>query len=359
MPTTPITEIQSNSQFLTQATIARHNLQTLNQTRIRFKIGLKKVSRRTAPKWQQVLSSSQTEQKESDLEKITKSEVGLRGISVFKALDEAASELRCEIEAVKEWMTSDNGDWVCSLKLAPLVWQRILYLRDTLVPTLRENLKGQYDKGYTEFEQRLEEFLSAQAWNLDSEKRTVAKEELLKQFPLLEELEDYLQIIIGRPVIIPALSEQMSEQQAECLNQITQFIENYDRNLEETLKQAAIAGGEQLAAELLSQLADWEPGRKPIQFRKKLEKHLQKIQVLLGNASEQAGVTLGNLMEHLEEIIKTTSVNTKQLSQSGKSQLQEQIDKLREQLLGEQQELRSLAEGMGLTKATAMTFKFR
>ncbi|MGH2415721.1 MAG: hypothetical protein ACRDEA_18925, partial [Microcystaceae cyanobacterium] len=108
----PLT-FQSSSQFLTQATIARHDIQTLNQTRIRFKIGLKKVSRRTAPKWQQVLSSTQNEQEESDLEKISKSEVGLRGISVFKALDEAASELRSAIESVKDWMMPDNGDWVC------------------------------------------------------------------------------------------------------------------------------------------------------------------------------------------------------------------------------------------------------
>ena len=162
MPATSILP-DSRTQFLTQATVARHELQTLNQTRIRLRIGLKKVSRRTAPKWQQVLSSTQSDQQESDLAKITKSEVGLRGISVFKSLDEAASELRREIEAVKEWMSPDNGDWVCSLELAPLVWQRLLYLRDSLAPALRDRLKQQYAQGLAEFEERLEEFLSAQA----------------------------------------------------------------------------------------------------------------------------------------------------------------------------------------------------
>ncbi|WP_277883977.1 hypothetical protein [Nostoc sp. FACHB-888] len=34
-------------------------------------------------------------------------------------------------------------------------------------------------------------------------------------FPTLTDLEDYLQVIIGRPVIIPALSEQLNQQQAK------------------------------------------------------------------------------------------------------------------------------------------------
>jgi hypothetical protein len=42
-------------------------------------------------------------------------------------------------------------------------------------------------------------------------------------------------------VIIPAISEQLSEQQAECLQQITRFIEQYDTNLEQTLRESAIA----------------------------------------------------------------------------------------------------------------------
>ncbi len=64
----------------------------------------------------------------------------------------------------------------------------------------------------------------------------------MKAFPCVEELEDYLQVVIGHPVIIPAISEQLSEKQAECLEQITRFIEHNDRNLEQTLRESAIAG---------------------------------------------------------------------------------------------------------------------
>ena len=142
----------------------------------------------------------------SDLEKITKSEVGLRGISVFKALDEAASQLRNEITLVKEWMTKDNGDYLCSLELAPLVWSRMLHIRDVLAPALRADLQQQYEQGYLEFQERVEEFFSAKAWNLDSEARDTARTDMLKQFPQLEELEEYLQVVIGRPVIIPSLT---------------------------------------------------------------------------------------------------------------------------------------------------------
>ncbi len=42
---------------------------------------------------------------ESDLVKVTNSEVGLRGIKVFKNLDEAAAQLRQEIASVQEWMS--------------------------------------------------------------------------------------------------------------------------------------------------------------------------------------------------------------------------------------------------------------
>nr|WP_242059145.1 MULTISPECIES: hypothetical protein [Nostoc] len=97
---------------------------------------------------------------------------------------------------------------------------------------------------------------------------------MLRAFPTLTDLEDYLQVVIGRPVIIPALSEQLNQQQAECLDQITKFIQQYDQNLEQRLRESALAGGEQLAVQLLEELADWEPGRKPVQFKKKMERHL-------------------------------------------------------------------------------------
>lgn len=106
--------------YKVNAIIRRRDLSKLNKTTIRFNIRLKNASKTTAPKWKQVLSASEERasqvradstsdreinsgfdsqtDNESDLEKVTKSEVGLRGISVFKSLDEAANELRQEIK---------------------------------------------------------------------------------------------------------------------------------------------------------------------------------------------------------------------------------------------------------------------
>jgi hypothetical protein len=265
-------------------------------------------------------------------------------------------------------MNYDNGDWICSIDLAPIVWSQLIEIRDHIAPALRTQLREEYEEGFTDYQERIDKFLSLNAWQLSGEQQQEVKHNLVKAFPCVEELEDYLQVVIGRPVIIPALSEQLSEQQAECLEQITRFIEHYDRNLEQTLRESAIpsvrfanAGGEQLAAQLLEDLSNWEPGRKPVNFKKKMERHFKKVQMLLGNASFEAGSSLGQMMTHLEEILETASVDAKRLDSQGRSQLQEKMDEIYSKLMDEQRHLQRLAsdEGMGLTKATAMSLKLR
>lgn len=159
----------------------------------------------------------------------------------------------------------------------------------------------------------------------------------------------------------------MSEKQAECLGQITRFIEQYDRNLEQTLRESAIpsvsfanALGEQLAAQLLEDLSNWEPGRKPVNF-KKMKRHFKKVQMLLANASFKAGSSLGQMMTHLENVLENASVDAKKLDSQGRSQLQEKMSEIYSKLLNEQRHLQRLAsdEGMGLTRATAMSLKLR
>ncbi|MBD2468805.1 hypothetical protein [Nostoc sp. FACHB-145] len=344
--------------FLHDAVIQRLDFSKLNKTRIRLTIKLKKTTKSNAPKWTDVLTAQGEE--ESDLLKVKSSEVGLKGIKVFKALDEAASQLRSEIASVQEWMTSDNGDWICPIDLAPLVWSQLLNIRDVIAPTLRAGLKDEYEQGLTDYQERINSFISLQTWELSSSRQEEVKANLLKAFPDLSELEDYLQVVIGRPVIIPALSEQLNQQQAECLNQITQFIQQYDQNLEQRLKEAAIAGGEQLAAQLLEELADWEPGRKPVRFKQKMQKHLQKVQVLLANASPEAGGSLQLMMEHLNSIVDDPAIVDKNLGGEGRSQLQQKMDDIRAKLLDEQRNLQQLANSdVGLTVATVSAFKFR
>ncbi|BAY41952.1 hypothetical protein NIES2111_63480 (plasmid) [Nostoc sp. NIES-2111] len=347
-----------NETFLADAVIEHYNFSKLNKTRIRFKIQLKKTTKSNAPKWTDVLQADSEE--ESDLLKVKSSEVGLKGIKVFKALDEAASQLRQEIASVQEWMSNDNGDWICPIDLAPLVWNELLNIRDVIAPSLRAGLADSYEQGLTDYTARIDHFISLNVWDLPVDKREEVKTNLLKAFPTLSELEEYLQVVIGRPVIIPALSEQLNSEQAKCLQQITQFIQQYDQNLEQRLRESAIAGGEQLAAQLLEELADWEPGRKPVQFKKKMEKHLQKVRVLLANASPEAGGSLEQMMQHLDSIVSDEAISQKNLDSPGRTQLQQKMDKIRAKLLDEQRNLQELASSdVGLRRGTVQAFKFR
>ncbi len=348
----------TDSSFLKGATIQHLDLSKLNKTRIRLRIQLKKTTKSNAPKWTDILKSEGEE--ESDLLKVKSSEVGLRGIKVFKALDEATSQLRKEIASVQEWTIPDNGDWICPIDLAPLVWSQLINIRDVTAPTLRTKLKDDYLEGLADYQERIEQFLSLNAWQLSEEKLSSVKDSLLKAFPSSSELEDYLQVIIGRPVIIPSLSEQLNLQQAECLDQISRFIEEYDSNLEERLKKSALAGGEQLAAQLLEELADWQPDRKPVQFKKKMDRHLMKIQVLLANASPKAGSSLREMMNHIDAIVNDPMIESRNLGSTERSELQQKMDSIRAKLLDEQRHLQQLASGdVGLAKATTMSFKFR
>ena len=134
----------------------------------------------------------------------------------------------------------------------------------------------------------------------------------------------------------------------------------YDSNLEQRLRESALAGGEQLAAQLLSELADWEPGRKPVQFKKKMERHLMKVQVLLANADSEAGSSLQQMMAHIDSIVNDPAIESKNLGSEGRNQLQQKIQEIRTKLLDEQRNLQQLATGdVGLSKATVMSFKFR
>ncbi len=350
--------IAHNETFLQDAIVQRYDFSKLNKTWIRLTIKLKKTTKSNAPKWTDVLASSGEE--ESDLIKVKSSEVGLKGIKVFKALDEAASQLRSEISSIQEWMTSDNGDWICPIDLAPLVWSQLLNIRDVIAPELRAGLKNDYEQGLADYVERIENFISLNVWELPIDKQQEIKANLIQAFPTLTDLEDYLQVIIGRPVIIPALSEQLNQQQAECLQEITQFINQYDQNLEQRLKEAAIAGGEQLAAQLLEELADWEPGRKPVRFKQKMQKHLQKVQVLLANASPEAGGSLHSMIEHLNSIVNDPDIESKNLGTEGRTQLQQKMDSIRSKLLDEQRNLQQLASSdVGLTQATVSAFRFR
>ncbi|HAJ64276.1 MAG TPA: hypothetical protein DCP31_37765 [Cyanobacteria bacterium UBA8543] len=345
-----------------QALVRHRDLSTLNKTTIRLRISLKNATKTAAPKWKQVLSAEQKSgnsqgREESDLEKITKSEVGLRGISVFKALDEAASELRQEIAEVQDWMIPDNGEHICSIDLAPLVWARMLEIRDQKAPLLRTKLRQEHAKGLEEFTFKVDEFLSARTWNITEERIENARTELINRFPDIEAIDECLQVVIARPVIVPALHEQLDEQQAECLNQVTRFIENYDQNLEQSLTRSAIIGGQELAAQLLEDLANWEPGKKPVQFRKKMDKHLKKIQMLMAFAQGETSPTLSGMMEQLESIIQTADTNGQKLSDTRKSQIQEHMDAIRARLLGEQLHLFEIAEEEGCVRSQWIVFQ--
>lgn len=346
---------ETSSSLLNVATVRNHDLRTLNKTKVRFKISLKNATKKKAPSWHQVLSGKNsfqadstvttdenTQDQESDLEKVTRSEVGLRGIPVFRALEDAAAVLRTEIESVKEWTTPDGSVMVCAIELAQIVWTQLLHIRDELAPALRTELHTKYDQGLAEYTGRLDKFLQLQAWNLNAEDYELARNEMLSAYPSREEIDDYLQVTIARPEIVKPLAIQLSEEQARILGEINRYIEQYDQNLERSLATAAISSGEKLAGELIEALAAWEPGRKPVRFRKFIEKQLKKARVLLLNADNSAVPSLTVLMNNIEQIVEDTKISSKE-QLSRRSELENKIAEISASMLLEQQKLREIA----------------
>ncbi|MBF1991262.1 hypothetical protein [Fischerella thermalis] len=283
-----------------------------------------------------------TQDLESDLEKVTRSEVGLRGIPVFRALEDAAAVLRTEIESVKEWTTPDGSVMVCAIELAQIVWTQLLHIRDELAPALRTELHTKYDQGLAEYTGRLDKFLQLQAWNLNAEDYELARNEMLSAYPSREEIDDYLQVTIARPEIVKPLATQLSEEQARILGEINRYIEQYDQNLERSLATAAISSGEKLAGELIEALAAWEPGKKLVRFRKFIEKQLKKARVLLLNADNSAVPSLTVLMNNIEQIVEDTKISSKE-QVSRRSELENKIAEISASMLQEQQKLREIA----------------
>jgi hypothetical protein len=351
-PTLPDT----SSSLLNVATVRNHDLRTLNKTKVRFKISLKNATKKKAPSWHQVLSGKSffqadstvtatdqnTQYLESDLEKVTRSEVGLRGIPVFRALEDAAAVLRTEIESVKEWTTLDGSVMVCAIELAQIVWTQLLRIRDELAPVLRTELHTKYEQGLEEYTGRLDKFLQLQAWSLSAEDYELARNEMLSAYPSREEIDDYLQVTIARPEIVKSLATQLSEEQARILGEINRYIEQYDQNLERSLATAAISSGEKLAGELIEALSAWEPGKKPVRFRKLIEKQLKKARVLLLNAGDNAVPSLTVLMNNIEQIVEDTKISAKE-QVSRRSELETKIAEISASMLQEQQKLREIA----------------
>ena len=340
--------------FLEGAEVVRHDIKKLNKTLIRFKVRLKNTTKSNSPKWSQVIKSEGSAS-ESDLLKIKRSEIGLRGIKVFKALEEAAQQLRQELKSISEWCIPDSGDLVCNVEMAPLVWSELLRLRDETAPVLRRNLLEAHENGLCDYANRVSEFVSASAWNLSDSEQASVIEALLENYPTLEMLEDYLTVEIGCPIIHESLSQQLSSEQAECLNQIQAFKEAYESNFEQRLIEAATIGAESVAADLLRELATWEPGRKPVQFQNKMEKHLKKLQILAANASDEANPSISNMLENLNAAIANAEASKSR--NVSNSELQRSMNEIRAKLMGDQAELKKLCstEGMSLGKAAAMS----
>ncbi|WP_228371820.1 hypothetical protein [Trichormus azollae] len=96
----------------------------------------------------------------------------------------------------------------------PIVWSQLIEIQDNITPNLHTQLRGEYEKAYTYYQEHIDKFISLSSWQLSVEQQQKVKQNLVKALPCLEEVEDYLQVIIGPPVIIPAISKQLSEQKA-------------------------------------------------------------------------------------------------------------------------------------------------
>lgn len=325
----------ADTEFTSQATTRYRDYDGLTKTTVCLNVSLSGLSRTTTPKWDDILSPD--EAKEAKI-----SEVNLGVINVHKGLKDASGALRKELENIQRLMLREGEDWMTTLEMLPRVWGQLIELRDLTALQLRNSLLVEYDTSFAEYQRRINTFLAVSTWKLDDSKKALVERRLLQSFPSIMEVQSCLIVQIGKPVVIPGFQEQISEQQASILQTIQQYSREYNRNLQRNIREKAAIEAESIVAEMLGELTKWEPGYKPVHLKNKLDRHLQRIEVIR-SAVSIAQEPLSNVLATLENALANIEGR----------QSQGEMVKIRQKLLGEQTALKaSLDQVAGATSAT-------
>ncbi len=330
----------SDWEFTSSATAKNRNYQHFTRTTICINVKLSGLTKTTTPKWDDILNSDEAKEAK-------KAEINLGVINVHKGLKENSAVLRKELDGIQRMMIREGDDWVTTVEMLPKVWAQLIELRDTRALELRQKLLSDYADNYAEYERRINQFLDVSTWTVDQGKKEIVRRRLLQSFPTQSEVENCLVVHIGKPIIIPGFQEQLDEQQAQILETIRNYSREYDRNLRDNVRTRATQEAESIVAEMLGELANWEPGYKPVQFKKKIERHLQRVEVVR-SAITIAQQPLSEVISTLEDAL--TNIN-------GKESEGEMI-KIRQKLLGDQAALKNeISQEIGMTSATLSAMK--
>lgn len=334
------------------------NINRMKQDLYILEINLSGTSATTSIRWETLGFNGQ------ELEEIKASEAKLSSIPLFKALKDAAQKLSTQRQVIYNKMLRTEGRTACTEAKLSEVWSDFQALKQT-AEQLRHELENQYESGKEEFTTRVRHLLGNQKFGLTSSNVEAHLETLQGKFPLVVDLQNYLQVSLGAFELIPSIESQLSVEatlvdaeakRQEALNHdraariVAEIQEQraYDiQQLRQEMVNGARSECQQMIANLLKSLSKFEPGKASKRIKSGIQNHLERLEALLGTDVDG---TLNEVFDKLNQVKSTVEQNNDNLNFDGRAQLQSQIDALKAELEAEQQKLLS-SNDMGMTKA--------
>lgn len=179
------------------------NINRMKQDLYILEINLSGTSATTSIRWETLGFNGQ------ELEEIKASEAKLSSIPLFKALKDAAQKLSTQRQVIYNKMLRTEGRTACTEAKLSEVWSDFQALKQT-AEQLRHELENQYESGKEEFTTRVRHLLGNQKFGLTSSNVEAHLETLQGKFPLVVDLQNYLQVSLGAFELIPSIESQLS-----------------------------------------------------------------------------------------------------------------------------------------------------
>lgn len=353
-----ITAVQERASDDLKPVMRLRNLNRMKQDLYILEINLSGTSATTSIKWETLGLSG------LELEEIKASEAKLSSIPLFKALKDAAQKLGSDRACIYNKMLRAEGRTACTATKLPEVWNDLQALKQT-AENLREELAMQYEAGKEEFTVRIRHLLGNQKFGLSSTEVETHLETLLDKFPDIADLQNYLQVSLGAFELIPSIASQLAvettlvdaevrkqeainrDRAARIVAEIQEQRAQDIQKLQQEMVNAARHECQQMIANLLKSLSNFEAGKASKRIKSGLHNHLERLEALLG---ADVDGTLNEVFDKLNSVKSTVEQNNDNLNFDGRAQLQSQINALKAELEAEQQKLLN-SNDMGITKA--------
>lgn len=228
--------------------------------------------------------------------RLKKGNVSLPSIQVFPELRTRGNKLRGMWREAEKYLQYAEPYWFCREQNLPEILEVAQNILDT-AEEFRQELKDNYSQHFEDYIQRLGDVLLAA--KLSNEKRVELLSFYAGKFPSMEDLDDYLTVVLQGPVRIPSLAEQaaadaelareladkeISEQRLREVQALSELQKQWILGVQEQFAKA----GEDLHSEFknlilhsLTKMESTGTARMTSTRLEKLKSNLERLEVLL------------------------------------------------------------------------------